>query len=43
VTKAILVPLAVLVLWAPRVSREILVHRETRALSVLLAPRVSVA
>lgn len=38
----ILVLLDVLVLWAPRVSREILVLRVTRALSVLLAPRESV-
>lgn len=42
-TRAILVRLAALVLWAPRVSREMLVHREIKALSVLLVPRVSVA
>jgi len=43
VTRAILVLLAELVLWAPRVSREIPVHREIRALSVPLVPQESVA
>lgn len=37
----ILVLLAALVLWAPRELRVILVHRVTRALSVLLALQVS--